>query len=292
MRIGIIGGGSVGLLMGSYLCINHDVTIYVRRERQKAKINNVGLILTGRGVCHSITVLLLEELKEEDLLIVCVKQTQLSPVLDQLHRQSKLTPLLFLQNGMGHIEHLKRFNNPVLIGVMEHGALRLEDNKVTHSGKGAIKIASFNTSDQLVDDHIKQLNMKEFPIHKSIDWQLLIKEKLIVNAVINPLTAMFNVTNGLIITHSHIQFLARQICKEVAKTLVLNEVEQWKRVERIVNQTSENTSSMLTDIINKQETEIESILGYVINTSHEEIPFTLFAYHSIKVIEIKKEYKK
>lgn len=288
MEIGVIGGGSVGLLMGIYLSDKHHVTIYVKRESQKKKINKEGLYLTGSQKRYSVKALLLNEMNNEDLIIVCVKQPQLINVLRFLQSQKELMPLLFLQNGMSHLEHLKELLNPILLGIVEHGAFREKDNHLSHTGKGIVSIASYNTTSNELDRVIKQLNSASFPIHKSENFDQLLKEKLVVNAVINPLTAMLKIKNGSVITDSSALFLANKICEEVARTIKLDPHEQWLRVKSIAQKTSENHSSMLTDIINNQETEIESILGYILAISKEEIPYTLFVYHGIKAIEASK----
>lgn len=292
MEIGIIGGGSVGLLIGSYLSNKHNITMYVRREAQKEKINKEGLFIKERNRKHSIKALLLKEIKKEELIIVCVKQPQLADVLDSLPIECDSTPLLFLQNGMTHIDQISVLHNPIFLGVVEHGALREEENRLTHTGKGIISIASYNTTKNALNILIEQLNTEEFPIHKSSDYKQLLKEKLIVNAVINPLTAIVKLKNSSIITNASVRFLAKKVCWEVAQTLQLDPKEQWMRIDEIARKTRENNSSMLTDVLNKKETEVETILGYILAISREELPYTSFAYYSIKAVEINKEENK
>ena len=43
MRIGIIGGGAIGLLFANYLSEKHDVTIYTRTQEQAELLNRDGL---------------------------------------------------------------------------------------------------------------------------------------------------------------------------------------------------------------------------------------------------------
>lgn len=288
MRIGIIGGGSIGLLIASYLSSKHNVTIYVKREYQKQIINKKGLFLSGDEKRLPVKTLLLAEIKTEDLLIICVKQTQIASVIDELSKQKQTIPILFLQNGMGHIKYVEEIQNPILMGVVEHGALRETDNRVLHTGKGIIHIAQYNTTELFLQNMIDQLNLTVFPIHKSNDWKELLTEKLIVNAVINPLTTLFNVKNGVLINDLHLHFLAKKICEEVASTLKLDGKSQWIRVKEIAENTSGNISSMLMDMREGRKTEVDAILGYVIERSGEEVPYTLFAYHGIKALEINK----
>src|SRR5699024_11977573 len=89
MKIGIIGGGSIGLLISSYLCVEHEVTIYVRRVEQKQKINDHGLYLSGNLTPFPVKALLLDEIKKEDYIIICVKQSQVSTILTKINKDDQ-----------------------------------------------------------------------------------------------------------------------------------------------------------------------------------------------------------
>ena len=49
MRIGIIGGGAIGLLFANYLSENHDVTIFTRTKEQAELLNRDGLNFIVNG---------------------------------------------------------------------------------------------------------------------------------------------------------------------------------------------------------------------------------------------------
>lgn len=49
MKIGIIGGGSVGLLCAYYLSLHHEVTVVTRRKEQAAAIQSEGIRLYKGG---------------------------------------------------------------------------------------------------------------------------------------------------------------------------------------------------------------------------------------------------
>lgn len=286
MRIGIIGAGSIGLLLSSYLSERHEVTIYVRRGEQKDVLNNQGLFLSDNGTPISVQALLLEEIQEADIFIVCVKQYQIVDVLSTLKRQ---TPLLFLQNGMGHISQLERIDNDIYIGVTDHGALRKSDNYVIHTGKGAIKIAKYNDDANKVSVLAQQLNKPNFPVETAQDWRNLLAQKLVVNAVINPLTTLFNVYNREILNNQSIFHLAKKLCDEAATALQLDYKTHLRKIKEVAYQTSGNMSSMLMDIKAGRQTEIDAISGYLIKNSRHEMPYTTFVYHSIKALETKNE---
>jgi len=284
MKIGVIGGGAIGLLISSYLSKQHDVTVYVKRQSQFEDINNNGINLFGCNellLNANLNVAFLEKNVKQDLWFVSVKQHHLQDVIDDIPTQ---VPVVFLQNGMSHLKLLqKRIHS--YVGIVEHGAFKKYDNTVLHLGKGKITIISVTGSDQTVENIVSQIHHVSFPFYKSENWEFLLKEKLIVNAVINPLTALFDVKNEEIVINNYINIIAKQLHLEVAKTLKLDEKFYWDKVIEIAKNTGKNTSSMRQDIKYKRKTEIDAITGYIIEQSHHSLPYNQFVYDAIRAIE-------
>lgn len=289
MNIAVIGGGSIGLLVGYYLSKHHDVTMFVKREKQKQAIQSKYINLYKKPITYKsekLDVALLKDIHSQfDLYIFCVKQTQLEDILISIAPVIDKRPLLFLQNGMGHIETTQRYEQPIYVGVVSHGAHRVNDYEVNHLGKGSIKIASLTSSNQELDHLIDTLHLNDFPIEKSDNWEKLLKEKLIVNAVINPITALFDVPNGAIIKDRNLRYLANKICEETAVVLQLSEKESWKMIVNTARITEDNVSSMRADIQNNRKTELEAITGYIIKNALIDVSYTSFIYHAILALE-------
>lgn len=292
MRIGIIGGGSIGLLLGSYLAKSHQVTVYVKREQQKQNLNKYGIISAITNKTISVKSLLIDEMNREDYLIICVKQYHISEVVPNINKSNSETPAIFLQNGMSHISLLHKLNQPVLVGIVEHGAFRENDHIVAHTGKGIIKLAAFSISRSHLEAIADHLNQQCFPIQIYTDWKRLLHEKLVINAVINPLTTLFDIENGEILKNAYIYKLACELCREASLVLELEFNTQWERVQAVAENTGNNVSSMLKDVRTNMQTEIEAISGYIINQSNHSIPYTEFIYTSVKALEVKKGIKK
>lgn len=270
--------------MGSYLGERHKVTLYVRRESQKLALEQKQIQpqVNGKQMpAVEVQVKHITALSNHDCLFICVKQPQLKSVFTSLQGLKRDVPIVFLQNGMGHIETARNLEQPTYLGVVEHGASKLNDYTVNHLGVGKVVLGSLTGDVEGLAKIIQAINQADFPFEQSYEVTLLLKEKLIVNAVINPLTALFNVVNGDIIKNKHIKVLAKKVCQEVANTLQLDEVASWSRVQAIAHNTKNNTSSMRADILHKRPTEIESIIGYVMEQSKETLPYTTFIYHSI-----------
>lgn len=289
MRIGIIGGGSIGLLIGSYLSSRHQVTMYVRNEQQKESLNHKGIRRADASGKAMVQALLSNELSNEDCFIVCVKQGHIADIVPLLALVNKDTPVVFLQNGMGHLQAIKSIEQPILLGVVDHGALKSGHHTITQLGKGSIRVAAFSNADERIKGLVDAFHQLEFPVYMETDWSKLLTEKLIVNAVINPITALFDTKNGAIIHNRYLNALAKRLCEEAALILQLDPSKQWERIKQVANNTTENTSSMLKDLKEKRETELEAITGYLIQVNNDHwIPNTLFVYHSVKALEVKK----
>lgn len=289
MRVGIIGGGAIGLLLAANLLREkHTVKLYVRSNEQKESLNKDGITLYPERDTFAVSTLLLGELKEEDVLFVCVKQYHLRSLLFKLAKL-KTVPLIFLQNGMGHIDLIqeKNFSAPIIYGVTEHGALRENTCAVTHTGRGIIKLAIGQGDITTLKNLISSLHTPTFPILEESNWYRMLSEKLVANAVINPITAIFQVQNGEILSNPFLADLGRRICSEVSDVLGLSPDKQWERLKLIIANTKNNYSSMLKDINEKRETEIEAIVGYIIRNKSYPVPNSEFVYKSVKAIEWK-----
>jgi len=266
MKIGIIGGGAVGLLFAAYLASTQEVTVYTRTKSQAELLEKQGLKLYRGGEVSRIAIKakVLKGLEAQDLLIIAVKQYHLKEVVPIIAEQK--TPLLFLQNGYSHVAIMKNMvSSTVYAGVVEHGALRMELNAVEHTGIGVTKIARVKGSDLLLPD-----NISHFPFTKEMDYQAMLTKKLAVNAVINPLTAILKIENGQLIDVAYYREVFTAYLDEVAEILDLDRISLEEYITQVCQNTQKNRSSMLKDIENGRRTEIDSITGYLLTTAKEK----------------------
>ncbi len=286
MRIGIIGGGAIGLLFAHYLSENHDVTIYTRTEEQAELLKHDGLhfvvdeqLWTRKVNANQIS----EMIRDEELVIVTVKQYHLLAIDEWIKYIT--SPLLFLQNGYGHIEFIKELrSSDIFVGVVEHGALRHNPNTVEHTGLGKTKLAVFRGNQSKL--RIMDESIPFFPFEWHEDFHSMLLEKLMVNAVINPLTAILSVPNGELVTNFSYEQLMDMYVDELAVLLrIQNVADMREHVKQVCRITAGNRSSMLKDLENGRQTEIDAILGYVLHEAQQtkqDCPMTRFLYMMIK----------
>ncbi|WP_053366101.1 2-dehydropantoate 2-reductase [Bacillus sp. FJAT-27245] len=286
LKIGVIGAGSIGLLFGAYMHKMFDVTVYTRSVGQAEQINKNGIRLIKKAGVLTAKVraeVLGGEVMDNDLTIVAVKQYQLETVIRHLPAKGAL---LFLQNGMGHLRLLDQLEaDDIYVGSVEHGALRESPDSVSHNGEGLTRVAVFRGDSRLLVEAAELLSAN-FPLQLEPDYFEMLAGKLSANAVINPLTAILGVRNGELVENAHYEKLLERVFEEAACILDFNDKqERLLKVKGICRNTSENRSSMLKDLDAGRETEVDAIVGYLLDeAAHKglEAPLLRALYEMIK----------
>ncbi|WP_079508337.1 2-dehydropantoate 2-reductase [Mesobacillus jeotgali] len=296
MKIAIIGGGSLGLLFSYYLSIKNDVSIYTRTQEQADRINEKGLSLVKGGIVQppvQVPAAPIQEWKgNEELTIVAVKQYQLTGLMTEIQANAK-NSILFLQNGYGHIKLLPEISAPAIyVGSVEHGAVRANDYTVHHNGIAVTRTAVFRGDAGPLGELIN-IAPADFPFILEDDYKDMLIKKLVVNAVINPLTAILKVRNGELISNSFYFKILMQMFSECTLVLGLeNQEEYLQNLITVCEKTANNQSSMYKDIENGRQTEIDAILGYLLELSiskNIKAPLIHNYYHCIKGKEQERE---
>lgn len=270
MKIGIIGAGSIGLLFASYLSKAFSVTLYTKTSEQAEIINQNGIYLQEGSAQSRISVRAFPISKWagiEELTIIALKQYQLHTIMNQLTKLEYIPQnLLFLQNGMSHLKLLKNLPaTNIFVGSVEHGASKVNTYTVSHNGKGAINVALFKGGDKRIKELAEVCASIHFPITLKDDYYTMLINKLIANAVINPLTAILQVKNGELITNTFYFAAVKKLFLEISFILNLeNPIKRFRDVVRICKKTGNNRSSMLKDLEAGRRTEIDAILGFLI----------------------------
>ncbi|MBA9024975.1 2-dehydropantoate 2-reductase [Peribacillus huizhouensis] len=289
MDIGIIGGGSIGLLFAAYLQGVYEITLYTRTKKQADELMQLGLTLKSDGLSKIKKVKVVpifEGIAKHDLLFIAVKQYHLHEVIPLI--QDPEIPLVFLQNGYSHIKMIKQSAlQEIYIGVVEHGALKHDNTTVEHTGLGVTRIAAY--SGKLKDFPLFQREISMFPFKAEKDFQEMLLNKLLVNAMINPLTAILKVENGELINNPHFYLLFKKYFEEISNIFEIENREQViDHIEQICLATSKNRSSMLKDIELGRKTEIDAITGYIMESAIERkkpYEMTAIIYSLVKGME-------
>ncbi|MED1112850.1 2-dehydropantoate 2-reductase [Bacillus paramycoides] len=292
MKIGIVGPGAIGLLYAFYLQkSNQDVTLFTRTAKQAEELSLTGVTCIRNGERETVfpSILPIESMlnKKLDYTFIAVKQYHITDILPFVQGESSL---IFLQNGMSHLHIMRKLGNErIAVGIVEHGAKKEDGHTVHHTGIGVTKFGVVRGQSSYFKKVFNCFSFDYFPIQIEDDWKGIMRNKLVVNVCINPLTALLQVQNGELISNPYFYQMMEQVFQEVAFLLKEEEKEKvWQLVRRVCERTSHNTSSMLADVRANRQTEVNAIIGYVLEEAKEQqqsVPTLQFLFKAIKGME-------
>ncbi len=199
--------------------------------------------------------------------IVLVKSWQTKRVAEKL--KGILAPdgmVLTLQNGLGNRETLARDLGAgrVALGVTTTGATLLGPGLVKVGGEGIISLEQ----NQALGPLEAALRSSNFNLQIVNDARSLMWGKLIINAAINPLTALLQVPNGELLSHSWTRKAMSALAREAAAVAQAEQISlpfsnPIEAVEEVARKTAKNLSSMFQDVRRGAPTEIDAICGAV-----------------------------
>ena len=175
-----------------------------------------------------------------------------------------------LQNGLGNYETLTQNLglNRVALGSTTTGATLLGPGLVRVGGEGIISIGRH----QAISEIEAALRSADFNVQIVDDPQSLIWGKLVINAAINPLTALLRIKNGELVERPSARELMAQLAREAAEVARAENItlpfdDPVTVVEQVAQKTGTNQSSMLQDVLRGARTEIDAICGAVVKTA-------------------------
>ncbi len=202
------------------------------------------------------------------LALVLVKSWQTERAARQL--AACLSPegvALTLQNGLGNCERLVEFLGAprVALGVTTYGATLVEPGRVRPGGTGTISLGAHPRLAPMA----KLLEGAGFAVELVPDVDRLLWSKLVINAAINPLTALLRVPNGDLLVRPAARTLLASVAGEAAAVAAacgqqLSYPDPVAAAEAVASQTARNTSSMLQDVLRGAPTEIDAICGAIV----------------------------
>jgi 2-dehydropantoate 2-reductase len=174
---------------------------------------------------------------------------------------------LTLQNGLGNFETLADALGPerVALGVTTAGATLLGPGSVRPGGEGLISLGAHERLAPLV----ALLRQAGFAVETVADPEHLLWSKLVINAAINPLTALLRVPNGELLARPQARPLLAAAAREAAAVAAaqgqdLPYADPVAAAEDVARRTASNRSSMLQDVLRGAPTEIDAICGAIV----------------------------
>ncbi len=274
MRIGIIGAGALGTLFGYRLAGGNDVSMLEISPAVVAAIRSRGLGTSRQPERRPVTISAsARDLFASQVLFVFVRATDtvraLRPFVNEL---DPACAIVSLQNGVSNEDAVKAAlggNVALVIGATTESALTLAPGTVAPVGSGTTILGPGGASPEVCARVARLLTDAGMAASVAYDIRPHLWGKLIANAAINPVAALLDRPNGVLLADTNAGDLARSLAHEAATVAGAMRValpfdDPWSYVRSIVEQTAELRNSMLTDLSARTKTENDHISGAVV----------------------------
>lgn len=297
-RIDIVGAGSLGMLFAAKLGeAGAAVRLIARSGLQADEINRRGLAVSDPADPETFRQVKVKALDSScfenecedgpgaDWILLTVKQRDVTDKLAAVlsGKLKSCGSILCFQNGIGHAEKLSEAvpSEAIWIAVTTEASRKESPWQVRHTGTGLTSIGEAvagRDRDRLSWAHVETLagllGDAGFKSILSNDIESAVWNKLLMNSVINPLTAILRVRNGDLLRSEETLLLMRRLLEEgrqiAAKLGIQTAHDLWDRLVEVCKATSANHSSMLQDILNGRPTEIDWINGSLLRYGERE----------------------
>jgi len=261
-----LGAGAIGSAIGAALSKHYDVTL-IGNKTHVETVRSKGLKVTG-DIEGTFTLKADTEIRgipEKALIILTTKAHDSKEAVESIgHMLKKDTVILILQNGIGNqeiVELAAGRNVRMLRGVLKVAAEFIEPGEVK-LWSGKLLIGQGDGAQEIV----AMLSRSGLDASLSGDIVRDLWNKLVVNCVVNPLTAILGVTDGAIIVDS-LKTVRNEIVKECLAVAEAEGVHLLPDLAERIDRTVvgyKNLSSMYQDILKRRETEIDFLNGKIV----------------------------
>ena len=280
MRIVILGAGALGGLIGARLgASGQDVTFLEANVARAKLLAEQGLFLSesdkGEQHVQVKVVTTLEGQPPADLLFVAVKSYQTEgairaglPVIDER------TWILSTQNGIGNVDRIRSVvgSGRILTGITFHSIQHTGPNRMRY--RTGIKPVQMAPVDGQVTDQVRAIGEvfcragMATEVVASVD--AVVWQKLVHNAVVNPVSALTGMTCSELLEDDDMQALMRGLCLEIAEVMrargtpLEDPEDPYRPIVRSQQALARNRPSMWQDLVRGFRTEIDAMNGGIV----------------------------
>ncbi len=270
--IAILGAGAMGRLWAASLPA--DEPAFIARPGHSPRTPLCYNFCALDGTERAVTVPWLTPSQIPELVLVTTKAGDTLTALEGIAESLPPTvPIVLFQNGLGSQQQVaERWpERPILAASTTEGANRPSPDRVVHAGAGATWLGPMTApATAVLANCTAALANSGLSVHPEADILGRLWQKLVVNASINPFTALLDCPNGDILHTDLFQNHIDGLCEENASLMVAagqpgqTPATLRERIETVARNTARNTSSMRSDVQNGRATEIDYINGFLV----------------------------
>ena len=287
MNITIVGPGAIGALWAiKLLQAGHNVSLWSRSSEPSVDLS------LDEQASISFSNNDKDKLSESDLVLFTVKAWQvedaITPLLQYIDSD---TILMFMHNGMGAVDVIADQVNthPVILATTTQAAFKPDRNHVIHTGAGQTQLGAFNQAGKKCTFLVDVLNHALPNVSWNSEIHTALWTKLAINCAINPLTGLEQIKNGDLskprFGNTLIAILEEltQVMQAEGISCSFDELET--NVNKVIQATAKNNSSMKQDMFYQRRTEIDFITGFLLKTAHRhqiDVPVNQTLFTQVK----------
>jgi 2-dehydropantoate 2-reductase len=273
----IIGNGVIAKALAVALAINGRKVTILRGsiDEQPVYSENIQVETADRILQADVTISTISNHENLDgIILLTNKSFGNEGLADKLKLKTKLSPIVFLQNGL-HIENSfsDRGFTELYRCVLLATSQSITESKVRFRPVASSPVGVIKGSAEVLHSIVEELNTDIFPFRAQADIQTVIWKKVISNCVFNSICPLLETDNGVFQRNDAVLQIAKTViseCLDVAKEsgiqLTMDEVLQ--NVLFISKMSDGQKISTYQDILNGRETEIETLNFAVAKAAH------------------------
>lgn len=268
-NIYIIGAGAVGKALAVFLKMADKNVFLIRGSVDDGlkRVEKIQVILNDKTQASAeIEVSSLSNFEHLDGIIVLTNKSFGNPGLSQaLKGKTNDSPIVILQNGLG-IE--QPFIDPafpeIYRCVLFITSQIISENKISFKPVSVSPIGIIKGGRAVLNRVVGALSSIAFPFKAETEIQNVIWKKAIINSVFNSICPLLEVDNGIFHREEKVINIGRRIIEECVviageKGIYLETEEVVERLLLISRSSDGQLISTLQDILNKRQTEIETL---------------------------------
>ncbi|HHB74976.1 MAG TPA: 2-dehydropantoate 2-reductase, partial [Desulfobulbus sp.] len=268
MHIVLVGPGALGSMLAVRLAPQLEkeggTLSLLDHDRQRARcLAETGITLyrnNDRTTIHPVITVNPAAISECRVVLLCVKSGDAAKALLQAAPLvTRDTLIVGMQNGMAHLEMLRRARGIGVAAVSSAGATLTAPGHVEDGGPGVTRfgVLSETTSPpKLLENLVSLFNRADLKAEVVPDIFPTLWEKLFINVAINALTAIYGRKNGQLLTSCSVRNTMKNAVSEAmavarARNIkILN--DPIATAFAVCRRTRNNTSSMLQDVLKQR----------------------------------------